>query len=49
MHSVQADRGLLVSWCGFKSSVEKETARHFFRVRLWNQADLISQILVWVP
>lgn len=29
----------------FKSSVEKETAQHFFRVRLWNQADLISQIL----
>jgi restriction system protein len=45
MHSVQADQGLLVSWGGFKSSVEKETAQHFFRVRLWNQADLISQIL----
>jgi len=45
MHSVQADQGLLVSWGGFKSSVEKETAQHFFRVRLWNQADLVSQIL----
>lgn len=45
MHSVQADQGLLVSWGGFKSSVEKETAQNFFRVRLWNQADLISQIL----
>ena len=45
MHSVQADQGLLVSWGGFKSSVEKETAQHFFRVRLWNQADLVSQVL----
>jgi restriction system protein len=45
MHSVQADQGLLVSWGGFKQSVEKETAQHFFRVRLWNQDDLISQIL----
>jgi restriction system protein len=45
MHSVQADQGLLVSWGGFKQSVEKETAQHFFRVRLWNQDNLISQIL----
>ena len=45
MHSVQADQGLLVSWGGFKSSVEKETAQHFFRVRLWDQNDLISQVL----
>jgi restriction system protein len=45
MHSVQADQGLLVSWGGFKQSVEKETAQHFFRVRLWNADDLISQIL----
>lgn len=45
MHSVKADQGLLVSWGGFKQSVEKETAQHFFHVRLWNQDDLISQIL----
>ena len=30
---------------GFKSSVEKETARQFFRVRLWDQQALIDQIL----
>jgi restriction system protein len=45
MHSVQADQGLLISWGGFKSSVEREIAQNFFRVRLWGQADLISQLL----
>jgi len=30
---------------GFKSSVDKEEARHFFRVRLWDQKALIDQIL----
>ena len=31
MQNVQAEQGLFVSWGGFKSSVEKETARQFFR------------------
>lgn len=45
MQSVQADYGLLVSWGGFKSSVDRETVRQFVRVRLWNQTDLISNLL----
>ena len=45
MQNVQADQGLLVSWGGFKSSVDKEEATQFFRVRLWNQDTLIRQIL----
>lgn len=45
MQNVQADQGLLVSWSGFKSSVNKETAHHFFRVRLWDQDELIEQFL----
>lgn len=45
MQSVGAEQGLLVSWGGFKSSVERVTAQHFFRVRLWNQTELISQVL----
>lgn len=45
MQNVNADQGLLVSWGGFKSSVDKETAHHFFRVRLWDQDDLIDQLL----
>jgi len=34
MQNVQASHGLLVSWGGFKSSVDKEEATQFFRVRL---------------
>jgi restriction system protein len=45
MQNVQAEQGLFVSWGGFKSSVEREKARQFFRVRLWDQQALIDQIL----
>ena len=46
MQNFQADQGLLVSWGGFKSSVDKEKALQFFRVRLWDQQELINQILM---
>lgn len=46
MQNVQASHGLLVSWGGFKSSVDKEEATQFFRVRLWDQGDLIDQVLL---
>jgi len=45
MQNVQASHGLLVSWGGFKSSVDKEEATQFFRVRLWDQGDLIDHVL----
>jgi restriction system protein len=45
MQNVHAEQGLFVSWSGFKSSVDKERARQFFRVRLWDQNALIDQIL----
>jgi restriction system protein len=45
MQNVQADQGLLVSWGGFKSSVDKEVPTQFFRVRLWDQETLISEFL----
>jgi restriction system protein len=44
MQNVQAEQGLLVSWGGFKSSVDRERAQQFFRVRLWDQDDLIDEI-----
>lgn len=44
MSNVQADRGLLVCWGGFKSSVKQEEAQQFFRVRLWNSDDLLDQL-----
>lgn len=45
MQNFNADQGLLVSWSGFKSSVTKELPQHFFRVRLWDQENLISELL----
>jgi restriction system protein len=45
MQNVQADQGLLVSWGGFKSSIDKEIAVQFFRVRLWDQDDMIDALL----
>lgn len=45
MQNVQADQGLLVSWGGFKTSVDKEIPGQFFRVRLWDQKTLIEQLL----
>jgi len=45
MQNVQADQGLLVSWGGFKSSIDKEIPAQFFRVRLWDQDVLISELL----
>ena len=45
MQNVHADQGLLVSWGGFKGSVDKEVPAQFFRVRLWDQRTLIEQLL----
>lgn len=45
MQNMQAQYGLLVSWAGFKSSVDRERTAQFFRVRLWDQKDLIEQLL----
>ena len=45
MQTYNADQGLLVSWGGFKNSMDKEIPKQFFRVRLWNQKTLIEQLL----
>jgi restriction system protein len=45
MQHVGADQGLLVCWGGFKPTVLREVARLFFKVRLWDQNDLINQFL----
>jgi restriction system protein len=45
MHNVSAEQGLLVSWNGFRQSVERERAKHFFKVRLWSQKEIIDELL----
>ncbi len=44
MQNFNADQGLLVSWGGFKSSVDKEIPKQFFRVRLWDQSSIIKEL-----
>ena len=45
MQNFSAEQGLLVSWGGFKSSVDKEIPSQFFRVRLWDQKAIINELL----
>lgn len=45
MQNVQADQGLLVSWGGFRNSIDREVPAQFFRVRLWDQDDLVRELL----
>lgn len=45
MQNFHADQGLLVSWSGFKSTVEKEIPAQFFKVRLWGQDEIIDELL----
>lgn len=45
MSNVDAEQGLLVSWGGFKRSVEREAPGQFFHVRLWDSDALVEQLL----
>ena len=44
MDNYGADQGLIVSWGGFKSTVYREARQLFFKIRLWNQSDLVRNI-----
>lgn len=45
MKRTKADKGLLVSWSGFLKTVEEERPVQFFDVRLWDEQELIAQLL----
>lgn len=45
MTNFKANYGILVSWSGFKSSVEKARAKHYFKVKLWDQKVVIQELL----
>lgn len=45
MQNVDAKQGLLVSWSGFKKSIDRLTAQNFFSIRLWDQGDLIREFI----
>ncbi len=44
MQKFNAQHGLLVSWGGFKSTVEREARRLFFDIRLWNDQKLVEEL-----
>ena len=44
MQNFRAEQCLLVSWGGFKTSIDRETASQFFRVRLWDAEALVQQL-----
>ncbi len=44
MQTFKADQGLLVSWGGFTSSLEREARQSFFSVRLWTAGDLVDAL-----
>lgn len=44
MPKFKADYGILVSWGGFRSTVEEEARRNFFQIRLWNDQKLVEEI-----
>ena len=40
----RAAQGLLVSWGGFRTNVQKELASTFFKLRLWSRGELLEQL-----
>ncbi len=49
MQHVGADHGLFVAWGGFKATVTRELAQKYFKLRLWDQQELIEQVLAHYP
>lgn len=45
MKNHKAEFGMLVSWGGFRSSITKEEASHFFEVRLWTHKEIVQEFL----
>jgi restriction system protein len=45
MHNVNAKQGLLAAWGGFTKDAISEAKSLFFSVRLWDQGDIIDEII----
>lgn len=44
MDAFSAESGLIVAWGGFQGQVEREAARQYFKIRLWDADDLVQMI-----
>jgi restriction system protein len=40
-----SEQGLLVSWGGFTNPVRQDARKDFFRIRLWDQGDVVDAVL----
>jgi restriction system protein len=40
-----SQQGLLVSWGGFTNPVWQDARKDFFRMRLWDQGDVVNALL----
>ena len=47
MTNFGADHGLIVSWGGFRGTVEREAARSYFKIRLWDAEDLVRNVQLY--
>jgi len=45
MEHVRASQGLFVSWSGFRRSLDGQENSLFFKIRLWDQDDLVDELL----
>src|SRR3990170_2708614 len=44
MSTFNADQGLIVAWGGYRSSVNHEMAREYFKIRLWDSDELVKHL-----
>jgi restriction system protein len=44
MDAFKAHQGLLVCWAGFNRALKQEARQQVFRVRLWDQSDLVNAV-----
>ena len=45
MRNVGADYGLLVSWSGFRSSIDSEVRDKFFTIKFWDHKKIVDEFL----
>lgn len=45
MSKFDSKQGLLVSWGGFTNPVKLDARKDFFKIRLWNQGDVVDAVL----
>jgi restriction system protein len=44
MDTFKAEQGLLVCWGGFNRALKQEARQKVFKVRLWDQSDLVNAV-----